>query len=630
MSEPHLSHEPPLAAATRLAERCRASSTDDTKKQWGQYFTSPVIAAFMASLVERPRARRAVRILDPGAGTGVLGIALAQRLVAEGTRVHLVAIEAEPTAATHLEESLHAARRRLGEAFSFEVSTGDFLDLDAPTLGTRPIDPFDVAIGNPPYFKVSPTEVRGGDAPNIYARFMEVAARLLVPGGQLCFIVPRSFASGFYFQRFRRRFHASMRLERVHVFESRRAAFKADGVLQENLVVHYRKEPDDGGRVIVSSSAGEHDLAERSEHVLPRRRVVASAEGHGTIFLPLDAQDVAVLDLFRSLRHTLALHGLDVSTGPVVPFRSEHELVSVPKSAPTVPMLWMQHVRAGAVTWPLGPDFRKPEHIRASAPAKLLVPSATYILMRRFSAKEEERRLVAAVLREGQLPGASLGLENHLNFIHRPGGRLGELQLHRNLPVRRFGPREDLGHRREQKSVCKLVEQRHSMAVAERVGSSDLTLRQGEEIPREIPPDTCLTRCLDLDENHPRERCLYRGTVGKIERLCVWQRDRIEAGTFDHNTGFAEYAEEHLEASSTGSLHPISHLAQRSQLPSSATLVREPRSMLPFRPDQIDGLHSDPRVPTMQAPGAALGNCSGKPTSECAVIVGLKWSAADR
>jgi adenine-specific DNA-methyltransferase len=415
--------ERPLTSASRLAERCRAMSSDDTKKQWGQYFTSTKIAAFMAGLVERPRGR-AVRVLDPGAGTGVLGIALAERLVEERARVHLVAVEAEPIAAGHLEESLRVARHRLGDAFSFEILRADFLDLDAPTLGSAPLHSFDLAIGNPPYFKVSPTEVRGGDAPNVYARFMEVAARLLCPGGQLCFIVPRSFASGFYFQRFRRRFHASMRLVRVHVFESRRAAFKTDGVLQENLIVHYRKEPDDGGDVIISSSAGEHDLAERVEHAVARRRIVTSLDVHATLSLPLDAGDVRVMDLFRSFHHTLALQGLEVSTGPVVPFRAEHELVKEPKRVPTVPMLWLQHVRRSGVTWPLGPEIRKPEHIREAAPSKLLVPSATYVLVRRFSAKEEERRLVAAVLREGQLPGESIGLENHLNFIHRPGGRL--------------------------------------------------------------------------------------------------------------------------------------------------------------------------------------------------------------
>ena len=43
---------------------------------------------------------------------------------------------------------------------------------------------------------------------------------------------------------------------------------------------------------------------------------------------------------------------------------------------------------------------------------------ATYILLRRFSAKEEQRRLVAAPLLRGRLKADRVGLENHLNYIH--------------------------------------------------------------------------------------------------------------------------------------------------------------------------------------------------------------------
>jgi adenine-specific DNA-methyltransferase len=44
--------------------------------------------------------------------------------------------------------------------------------------------------------------------------------------------------------------------------------------------------------------------------------------------------------------------------------------------------------------------------------------------MRRFSAKEERRRVVAAPLVGGRLPGRNVGLENHLNYIHRPKGKM--------------------------------------------------------------------------------------------------------------------------------------------------------------------------------------------------------------
>jgi adenine-specific DNA-methyltransferase len=105
----------------------------------------------------------------------------------------------------------------------------------------------------------------------------------------------------------------------------------------------------------------------------------------------------------------------------VVPFRARGLLVEAPGTSPTLPLLWMQHLRGGALRWPLGPALRHPEHLRAEAPAHLLLPNQPCVLLRRFSPKEEPRRLCAVALLPGALPGPALGVENHLNILHRPG-----------------------------------------------------------------------------------------------------------------------------------------------------------------------------------------------------------------
>jgi adenine-specific DNA-methyltransferase len=429
-------HSPPRASVTAgelhtgeifdnvaaLSAGYRSDTGDAHKKSWGQFFTSPKIAAFMASLLDVPRGE-CVRVLDPGAGTGVLGIAAVNDLLRRyAGRVHLTAVEKEPGAARILRESLALAQQTWGERLQYSVVEDDFLELDRPRLGTTPLLSFDYAIGNPPYFKMSPTDDCGGDAPNAYARFIEVAIRMLADGGQLCFIIPRSFSSGYYFKRFRRRLHSVARLDHVHVFESRTDAFRDDGVLQENIIVIYRKTDLPNVSVTISSSQGESDLAERTVRIVPRARVIAEARD-SSVFLPASIRDLRVMDLVEGWNGTLASMGLDVSTGPVVPFRAEKFMREV-ASASTVPLLWLQHVLPGAVTWPLAGGFRKPEHIERGAGPKLLVANRTYVLIRRFSAKEDARRLVAGQYLAGSLPSDILGLENHVNFIHRPGGEL--------------------------------------------------------------------------------------------------------------------------------------------------------------------------------------------------------------
>ena len=406
-----------------LSAGYRKHTGDAHKKSWGQFFTGPQIAAFMSSLLEAPR-RGTVRILDPGAGTGVLGICATNEILGRfAARVHLTAVEKELGVAKILRKSLAVAQRRWGERLQYNVVEDDFLDL---ARRERQIANFDYAIGNPPYFKMSPSDARGGDAPNAYARFIEVALGMLADGGQLCFIIPRSFSSGCYFKNFRRRLHSVARLDHVHVFGSRIDAFRQDGVLQENIIVLYKKTQAPSASVLISSSQGESDLAERGIHSVPRTRVIAEARD-SSLFLPTNSRDLRVMDLVAGWTATLSTMGLEVSTGPVVPFRAEHFLRQK-SSTNTVPLLWLQHVRPGQVTWPLDNGFRKPEHIKRSAGSKLLVPNRTYVLVRRFSAKEDTRRLVAGPYLAGSLPGALLGLENHVNFVHRPGGEISPRQ----------------------------------------------------------------------------------------------------------------------------------------------------------------------------------------------------------
>ena len=65
-------------------------------------------------------------------------------------------------------------------------------------------------------------------------------------------------------------------------------------------------------------------------------------------------------------------------------------------------------------------NFKKPNAIKlTSANSKWLLPSGFYAVVRRFSSKEERRRIVAGVVEPELLGKAELiGIENHLNVLH--------------------------------------------------------------------------------------------------------------------------------------------------------------------------------------------------------------------
>lgn len=431
--------ERPSAFADRVGQLYAGSRSDDHRKSHGLYLTPPAVAAFMAGMIE---ARDTLRLLDPAAGAGVL-ICAAIEALADQARpprvVEVVAYEIDAALAEHLREVLaHLAAwaGRQGIRVTVEIRRQDFILAEAAALDAPAPGRFDAVIANPPYFKIGKADPRAVAAravvhgqPNIYGLFMAVSAALLAPGGELVFITPRSFASGPYFKRFREQFFSLMRPARTHIFDSRRDAFGRDEVLQENIILHAVRDDGWSARparhgLAVTSSAGAADLDDSSEWRAELAAVIDPARLAGSFRLPASPEDEDTLRKVDGWSDTLRGHGLDISTGPVVAFRAT-EFLAGKANGVTVPLLWMNHVRAMEIQWPA--KARKPQWIDHKPDSRrLLVPAANYVLLRRFSAKEERRRLTAAPLLADQLGGALIGLENHLNYIHRPGGSLSE------------------------------------------------------------------------------------------------------------------------------------------------------------------------------------------------------------
>jgi adenine-specific DNA-methyltransferase len=86
-------------------------------------------------------------------------------------------------------------------------------------------------------------------------------------------------------------------------------------------------------------------------------------------------------------------------------------------SVDSVPLLYAHHFLDGGVTWPR--RHKKPNALTLTPETKkLLMPPGFYTLIKRFSAKEERRRVVAYTLDPSSLPRCPYGIENHLNVIH--------------------------------------------------------------------------------------------------------------------------------------------------------------------------------------------------------------------
>jgi adenine-specific DNA-methyltransferase len=420
LSIPHpLFKELPSEYANRLGQWYW--SWNKPHKTLGQYFTPLSVARFMAKMVE-PR-QGALRILDAGAGMGILSCALCEVLNSD---IELEAYEVDNELADYLDACLAYTKvwmQSKNLRLSYRVIRDDFVLTHADALNGAAKQLFDIAISNPPYFKLSKLDSRARAAervvygqPNIYALFMAVSAALLRPGGQAVYITPRSYAAGEYFKRFREYFFSQVRPRAFHVFESRRDVF--DAVLQENVILLAERSSDN--REVVVSSSNSSDFSNFTRYTQPMDKIINQ---DGVLHLPLSEHDHVITEIVRSWSGRLHLYGLKISTGPVVPFRALN-LVSTRGDVPAThaPLLWMQNVRPMHYEWPVD---HKGQYLLLQGAEKLLLPNANYVLLRRFSAKEERQRLTAAPYL-ADIDTAVIGVENHLNYIHRPGGQLSE------------------------------------------------------------------------------------------------------------------------------------------------------------------------------------------------------------
>lgn len=434
----------PVVYAHKLAEKYIEGTPVEHRKKNGQYFTPPEVADFMADLAE-VNGRSAIRVLDPGAGTGILSCAVCERLgqIQGLNEIELDVYETDPCLLAMLDEVLpHLTSwlRRHGVSLKFRVLAEDFV-LSTAKLAEE-FEPYDVVLSNPPYKKIRGDDPRSRLAieavcgqPNLYALFMLAAAKVLRHSGSMVFITPRSYMAGSYFKAFREAFFKIVQPVRAHLFESRKDVFSNQKVLQENVILESRKGVG-AESIIVSHSHNSEDLERSVLNKVPLAYALHTGKNGTVLRLPIDEFDDLVVEVVDSWTDTLADYGFEISTGPVVPFRAKEFILPNGRSteATLAPLLWMRNVQPMRAIWPCDcPDNRDAanQFIVANNETrrrKLLVPPMNMILLRRFSVKEEKRRLTAAPLFAGAFDSEWIGLENHLNYIRRPRGKMTQLE----------------------------------------------------------------------------------------------------------------------------------------------------------------------------------------------------------
>ena len=396
-----------------------SSVPKEERKKYGQFFTNKTTAIYMASLFKFDLSKQDISILDAGAGTGILSTAVIDRLISEGYKgnIHLTCYETDKLVLPLLKQNLELLNSKYGIDYSIinkNYITSQNFENNELSTGTR--NNFDYIIGNPPYLKISkdaeeakamPSVCYG--APNLYFLFFAMGIQNLKQDHELVYVVPRSWTSGAYFKKFRQFLFKKSIITDIHLFKSRDKVFDGESVLQETIIIKIKKTTIKPQYINITSSS----TSDFKDKEIFRASYDAIVSQNQFVFLVTSKKEERILNLINRFNKTLPELGLKMQTGIIVDFRTKEVLRNKIEEG-AYPLLYSQHIKNGQIEWPIG----KEGEVIKTQKKGFLQENSDYLLIKRFTSKEEEQRLQCGIyLKQKYSQFPYISTQNKINFI---------------------------------------------------------------------------------------------------------------------------------------------------------------------------------------------------------------------
>ena len=432
----------PAEAAYLLGCIYTSALPSEFRAKYGVFYTPPEIVRHTLDMAERSGTDwRHARCLDPSAGGGAFLVEMIRRIrkalagtdpafILSQIAARVRGYDLDPFGAWLAQTAVHFAMHDLettaGRRLPTIVHVRDSLDVRPEDLGI-----FDLVSSNVPFGRVTlPPERRAfyarstyGHA-NLYGLFTDAGLHYATKRGVVAYVMPTSMLSGLYYKSLRALLAKAAPPHEITFVTERSGIF--EDALQETMLVTFRKglrtrggtvrfvTIDARGPFMPGDACGEGTITVAGRFSLPVDR-------NAPWLLARTADQAGLAAHLRGMKYRLASYGYGVSTGPLVwnrhkpQFRQERE-------AGALPVIWAEAVTSdGRFIWRADRRNHKPWFAPNPLKDDWLIVNHACVLLQRTTAKEQDRRLIAA-----ELPGNFVAkhggviIENHLNMIRAP------------------------------------------------------------------------------------------------------------------------------------------------------------------------------------------------------------------
>ncbi len=417
-----------LALAVRNTRKLVRAMVREQNVRLGRFFTKKEQAALMASLFTLPTSET-VSVLDPGAGTGILSAAIAERLAASGKvqEIRLTCYETDPLFLPMLRDNLERIRKKCRHDYhvriSYTVLEENYLLARADRLRPRaadkqPAGEFDLLIMNPPRALMqtdSPeyTAARRLCSGETDLAFLFAAAAVtdLRAGGEAVMLLPVVLSSAAYLEKIRRFLFSRTVLTALHLFLNRSDSDRLLDDARKNMILALRRDSLPPELVRISTSYG--DSADI--HTLMRVDYASVIRGdERSILLLKSPEEAKILDIVSQFPCTLSSLGLRMRTGLTIESRYPSLLHNQPIEG-AVPLIHPGSIQLGQIAFPR-PGVKN-QYLMAQVPS-ILQKNKNMLFIKRIPAKSDKKALFCGAYLASQLPRYRyISTHNKLNYI---------------------------------------------------------------------------------------------------------------------------------------------------------------------------------------------------------------------